>query len=165
MKNFDFKKIVEWLGFVLKCPICGHKYNLDKTKVIDSEQDEAYNEAWILIHSDCTKCKSSVMFNVEIRGPEVFSVGMVTDLTGTDSAKFGKLAPIKANEIIGIHQDELSSTLDSVRIPEMFGIADPVRASCKVDYQALRTAAKAFATLIIGKSALRGHHAGQQNQG
>ena len=104
MKNFDFKKIVEWLGFVLKCPICGHKYNLDKTKVIDSEQDEAYNEAWILIHSDCSKCKSSVMFNVEIRGPEVFSVGMVTDLTGQDSAKFGKLAPIKANEIIGIHQ-------------------------------------------------------------
>ena len=69
MKNFDFKKIVEWLGFVLKCPICGHKYNMDKTKVIDSEQDEAYNEAWILIHSDCSKCKSSVMFNVETARP------------------------------------------------------------------------------------------------
>lgn len=104
-KNFDFKKIVEWLGFVLKCPICGHKYNLDKTKVIDSEQDEAYNEAWILIHSDCSKCKSSVMFNVEIKGPEVFSVGMVTDLTGSDSSKFKKLSPIKANEVIGIHQE------------------------------------------------------------
>ncbi len=105
MKNFDFKKIVEWLGFVLKCPICGHKYNLDKTKIIDSEQDEAYNEAWILIHSDCSKCKSSVMFNIEIRGPEVSSVGMVTDLTAIDSQKFSRLGPLSANEIISIHQE------------------------------------------------------------
>jgi len=103
-KKFDFKKIIEWLGFILKCPICGHKYNLEKTKVIESEQNELFNEAHILIHSDCAKCKSSVMFNVEIRGPEVFSVGMVTDLTGNDSAKFKKLGPIQPNEIIGIHE-------------------------------------------------------------
>ena len=104
MKKFDFKKIVEWLGFILKCPICGHKYNLEKTQVIESDQNELYNEAHMLIHSDCLKCKSSVMFNVEIRGPEVFSVGMVTDLTGNDSAKFKKLGPINSNEIIGIHE-------------------------------------------------------------
>ncbi len=103
-KKFNLKKIVEWLGLLLKCPICGTKYNLDKTKVIDSEQDESYNEAWVLIHSDCQKCKSSVMFNVEIRGPEVFSVGMVTDLTSQDSAKFKKLKPLGANEVLGIHQ-------------------------------------------------------------
>lgn len=103
-KNFDFKKIVEWLGFILKCPICGHKYNLEKTRIIESEQDEAYGEAWMLIHSDCSKCKSSVMFNVEIRGPEVFSVGMVTDLTSTDSSKFKRLGPIMANDVLRIHQ-------------------------------------------------------------
>lgn len=105
MKNFDFKKVIEWLGFILRCPICGHKYSLEKSRVIDSEQNEAYNEAWVLIHSDCTKCKSSVMFNVEIRGPEVFSVGMVTDLTGGDSQKFSRLGPIVANDILGIHQE------------------------------------------------------------
>ena len=104
MQHFDIKKVIEWLGFILKCPICGHKYNLDKSRIIDSEQDEAWGEAWVLIHSDCNKCKSSVMFNVEIRGPEVFSVGMVTDLTGVDSQKFSHLGPIRANEIIGIHQ-------------------------------------------------------------
>ncbi len=103
-KKFDFKKVIEWLGFILKCPICGFKYNLDHTKVIESEQDEVFGEAHILIHSDCTKCKSSVMFNIEIRGPEVFSVGMVTDLTQEDSAKFKGLGPIHANEIIGIHE-------------------------------------------------------------
>jgi hypothetical protein len=104
MKNFDLKKIVEWLGFILKCQVCGHKYNLEKTKVLESEQNEAINEARILIHSDCAKCKSSIIFNVEIRGPEVYSVGMVTDLTGKDSDKFKKLEPIGTNEIIGIHQ-------------------------------------------------------------
>ncbi len=103
-KKFDIKKIVEWLGMVLKCPICNHKYNLDKTQILDSEQNDGFNQAWILIHSDCGKCKSSVMFNVEIKGPEIFSVGMVTDLTGKDSAKFKNLGPIKANEIIAIHQ-------------------------------------------------------------
>jgi hypothetical protein len=103
-KNFDFKKIIEWLGVVLKCPICGAKYNLDKTRVVESSNDESYGEARILIHSDCAKCKSSVMFNVEIRGPEIFSVGMVTDLTSQDSSKFNKLGPIKTNEIIGIHK-------------------------------------------------------------
>ncbi len=104
-KNFDFKRIIEWLGVILKCPICGAKYNIDKTRVVESEQDEVYGEARVLIHSDCGKCKSSVMFNVEIRGPEVFSVGMVTDLTGQDSSKFNKLGPIKTNEIINIHQN------------------------------------------------------------
>lgn len=103
-KNYDFKKIIEWLGIILKCPICNAKYNLEKTQVIESEQSEVFNEARILIHSDCAKCKSSVMFNVEIKGPEVFSVGMVTDLTGKDSSKFKKLGPIHVNEIIGIHQ-------------------------------------------------------------
>ncbi|HVY68031.1 MAG TPA: hypothetical protein VHA30_04025, partial [Patescibacteria group bacterium] len=60
MKNFNLKKIVEWLGLILKCPICGHKYKLEKTRIVESEQDEVMNEARILIHSDCSKCKSSV---------------------------------------------------------------------------------------------------------
>ncbi len=103
-KNFDIKKIIEWLGFILKCPICGHKYNLEKTNVIESEESEMFGEAHILIHSDCAKCKGSVMFNVDVKGPEVFSVGMVTDLTGQDTAKFQKLEPITANDVLGIHQ-------------------------------------------------------------
>jgi hypothetical protein len=104
MKGFDYKKVIEWLGYILRCPICSYKYNLENTKVIESEQNDAFNEARILIHSDCTKCKSSVMFNVEIKGPEVFSVGMITDLTGHDSSKFKNKAPINADEVINIHK-------------------------------------------------------------
>lgn len=96
---------MEWLGYVLRCPICGIKYRLEQTKIIETSHDEAFGEASILIHSDCVKCKSSVMFNVEIRGPEVFSVGMVTDLTRADSAKFKKQAPIRSNDVIAIHKE------------------------------------------------------------
>ncbi len=104
-KHFDLKKVMEWLGYILKCPICGQKYNLKNTQVIESEQDDVFGEACVVLHSDCQKCKSSVIFNVEIRGPEVFSVGMVTDLTRGDSSKFRNKKPISANDVLGIHSE------------------------------------------------------------
>ena len=104
MQSFDFKRVIEWLGQFLKCPVCSQKYKMDQTRVIDSHQSEVFGEANILIHSDCTKCKSSVMFNIEVKGPDVFSVGMVTDLTSSDSARFKNLKPISVNEVIEIHK-------------------------------------------------------------
>jgi hypothetical protein len=103
MNNLDLNKIMEWLGVMLKCPICSAKYLVEQTKVISSEQFRPFNEARILIHSDCSKCKSSVMFNVEIHGPQVYSVGMVTDLTSADSMKFKDLTKITADELIDLH--------------------------------------------------------------
>jgi len=104
-KKFDIKKVIEWLGVVLKCPICGKKYTLGQTQVIESDHNDIVGEARILIHSDCSKCKSSVMFNIEIDGPEIFSVGMVTDLTSNDSSKFKSKKPISTNEVIAIHTE------------------------------------------------------------
>lgn len=103
MRSIDFKKVMGWLGFILRCPVCGYKYNLASTKIIESEQDEALGEARILIHSDCAKCKSSVMFNIDINGPEVWSAAMVTDLTGKDSSKFASSAPLNTNDILNLH--------------------------------------------------------------
>lgn len=103
-KSFDFKKVIEWLGFVLRCPICQHKYNLQNTRVIESEENHALGEARMLIHSDCQKCKSSVMFNIEINGPEVFSIGMITDLTVQDSRKFKNHSALSANDVLSLHQ-------------------------------------------------------------
>ena len=39
MKKIDLKKVMGWLGFILRCPVCGYKYNLANTKIIESEQD------------------------------------------------------------------------------------------------------------------------------
>ena len=115
MRKFDLKKVIEWLGFILKCPICGFKYNLNQTRIIDSEQNEISGEARILIHSDCSKCKSSVMFNIEVKGPEVFSVGMVTDLTSSDTAKFKNQEPISVNEVINLHRALRDFTGDFIK--------------------------------------------------
>ena len=104
MKSIDFKKVMGWLGFILRCPICGYKYNLANTKIIESQQDEALGEARLLIHSDCGKCKSSVMFNIDITGPEVWSAAMVTDLTGNDTHRFIKGLPINSDDVINIHR-------------------------------------------------------------
>jgi hypothetical protein len=104
MKHIDFKKMIGLLGFVLKCPICSVKYNLEHIKVLESEQSEHPEEARILVHSECERCKSSVMFNIDINGPEIFTIAMVTDLTSGDTAKFSKYQPISANDCIRIHE-------------------------------------------------------------
>jgi hypothetical protein len=45
------------------------------------------------------------MFNVEVKGPDVYSVGMITDLTVQDSTKFKKHKPISANDVLAIHTE------------------------------------------------------------
>jgi hypothetical protein len=78
--------------------------------------DEVSSETHLLVHSDCYKCKSSVMFNIDINGPEVYSVGMLTDLTSIDTSKFSKLKPITSNEIIALHQNLKKFDGDLVRM-------------------------------------------------
>ena len=116
MAQFDFKKIISHLGNVLRCPVCSDKYHLEHIRLIESMHDEASSETHLLVHSDCHKCKSSVMFNIDIAGPQVFSVGVLTDLTSVDSTKFSKLEPISANEIISLHQNLKSFNGDLVKV-------------------------------------------------
>jgi hypothetical protein len=115
MKNMDIKKMLEWLSFLLRCPLCGQKYNVENTKILESDQSEALDETRFLIHSDCSKCKSSVMFNVDLRGAEVLSVGMVTDLTRGDSTKFRDLDPISPDEVLDIHKSIRKFNGDFIR--------------------------------------------------
>ena len=116
MKNLDFKKVMAWLGYILRCPVCSFRYNLRNIKVLESEQDEKISEARLLIHSDCQKCKSSVMFNIDINGPEIFSIGMITDLTSQDSAKFSGYEPIGIDDCIRIHKGIRSFKGDLVKV-------------------------------------------------
>ncbi len=104
MKHIDLAKVMGWLGFVLRCPICNFKYNLQNIKVLESQEDEVAAETRLLIHSDCHKCKSSVMFNIDISGTDIFSVAAVTDLTSTEHAKFNNFEALSADDCIIIHQ-------------------------------------------------------------
>ncbi len=104
MKKFDLKKVLSWLGFMLHCPVCNVKYDLSNIKVLDSEHDDTSSESRLLIHSDCQKCKSSVVFNIDINAPDVFTVIARTDLTRTDSAKFSVFPAINTDDCIQIHE-------------------------------------------------------------
>jgi hypothetical protein len=104
MNKFDYNKILQWLSHVLRCPVCGQKYTADQTKVIDGAEEKPLTGRHILVHTDCLKCKSSVVFSIAIDGPEIFSVGMVTDLTSQDTSKFKNSRPISADEVLATHE-------------------------------------------------------------
>ncbi|MBI2607268.1 MAG: hypothetical protein HYW51_00340 [Candidatus Doudnabacteria bacterium] len=103
-KRVDFQKIIEWLAHILRCPICGHRYNLEQTKIIDSKENRPALGANLLVHTDCDRCKSSVVFSIAVDGPEVFSVGMVTDLTSSDTHRFKNSKSLSADDVLAIHQ-------------------------------------------------------------
>ena len=104
MAKFDYNKILQWLAYIIKCPVCGQKYNADQTKVIDSGEDKPVNSRSLLVHTDCERCKSSVVFSIAIDGPEIFSIGMVTDLTSQDTSKFKNREPITSDEVLATHE-------------------------------------------------------------
>lgn len=104
MKKFDFKKIFEWLSQILKCPVCGHRSALEHSRVIDAKDDRSLNNTSILIHTDCERCKSSIVFSIAVDGPEIFSMGMPTDLTSQDTFKFKNSAPLNSDDILAAHQ-------------------------------------------------------------
>ncbi len=103
MKKFDIKKLLTWLGFMLHCPVCSTKYDFSNIKIVDSETDIETSEARLLIHSDCQKCKSSVMFNIDIDGADVYTVIAKTDLTSKDSKKFSTFPSLNINDCIAVH--------------------------------------------------------------
>lgn len=70
---------------------------------MDSDTDVETAEARLLIHSDCQKCKSSVMFNIDINGPDIFTVIAKTDLTAKDSDKFIELPSLNVDDCIAVH--------------------------------------------------------------
>ena len=98
------KRVLGWLGFFLRCPVCAAKYSMENIKVIEGETDESTSDTRLLIHSDCIKCKSSVMFSIAIDGPEIFTIATVTDLTSQDTMKFKDQEPITMDEVLATHE-------------------------------------------------------------
>ncbi len=103
MKKFNLKKVLAWLGFMLHCPVCNAKYDFSNIKIMDSETDALTSEAHLLIHSDCQRCKSSVMFNIDINGADIFTVIAKTDLTSKDSDKFSAYPSLNIDDVISVH--------------------------------------------------------------
>ena len=96
--------MIELLALMLHCPVCNNKYNAEQTSIIDPKEAEKFDNSTVLVHTDCESCKSSVVFSVSMDGPEVFSVGMVTDLTSHDAKKFTDSRHVSVDEVIEFHE-------------------------------------------------------------
>lgn len=103
MPKLNHQKWIELLSVILHCPVCSNKYNAEQTSIIESKEAEKYDRSSILVHTDCERCKSSVLFNISLDGPEIFSVGMVTDLNSADLSKFRDSNFISLDEVIEFH--------------------------------------------------------------
>ena len=103
LKQPNYQKMIEWLAVILRCPICSNKYNAEQTSIIDTKENQNFEHSSMLVHTECERCKSSVVFSISMDGPEIFSVGMVTDLTSTDAKKFRNAQDITVDDVIGFH--------------------------------------------------------------
>lgn len=98
MELGKFKNVVEWLSLSSRCPICSQRYNINNTKVVKD------NDNSFLIHIDCIECHGSIMANISVQGTEVFSVGMITDLTSSDAIRFTDRSYVGYDDAISMHQ-------------------------------------------------------------
>lgn len=106
MPRPDYQKMIEWLAFILRCPICSNKYSAENTSIIEGRDRglEKFDASSMLVHTDCQRCKSSVVFSISMDGSEIFSVGMVTDLTSQDAKKFHDQRQVSADDAIEFHE-------------------------------------------------------------
>ncbi|OGE88722.1 MAG: hypothetical protein A2722_02350 [Candidatus Doudnabacteria bacterium RIFCSPHIGHO2_01_FULL_50_11] len=95
--------MLAWLSQVLTCPICGSRYQPEKTRLVDSARPNTGEEQTVVIHSDCTNCRSSVIFNVALSGSELFSLGVVSDLSASDAITFRRQKPLSEDDIMKLH--------------------------------------------------------------
>ena len=103
MAKLSYQKWMELLSVILHCPVCNNKYNAEQTSIIEGKETEKYDNTSVLVHTDCERCKSSVVFSISMDGPEIFSVGMVTDLTSADAARFRDANQITVDEVMEFH--------------------------------------------------------------
>lgn len=103
MAKMNYQKMIELLSVILHCPVCSNKYTAEQTSIIEAKDAEKPEDASVMVHADCERCKSSVVFSISLEGPEIFSVGMVTDLTSGDAKKFKENEHISVDEIMQFH--------------------------------------------------------------
>lgn len=100
MHSLDYQKMLEMIAVVLRCPVCGARYGVEQTQILDSKETDRYGYRQVLVHSDCEMCHGSMVFSVAADGFEVFSVGMLTDLSAGDSEKFRGQLAISTAEVL-----------------------------------------------------------------
>jgi len=87
----------EGLGLILNCPICFSPYSpLDIELIEDSEKAH-------LLHLSCHKCGSQILALITNNMSQVFSQGLVTELTSNEVRKFKDSPAVSLDDVIDLH--------------------------------------------------------------
>ena len=95
--NQELTKVMEWLAKKLACPLCGFHYNINRVTVVPRSLSPVKD---VLLHTNCGQCECGLLFALDIRGGEVFLVGIVTDLSLQDVVRFQNMKPISSDECL-----------------------------------------------------------------
>ncbi|MFA6427988.1 MAG: hypothetical protein WCW02_00390 [Candidatus Buchananbacteria bacterium] len=103
MREFNFSNNLpnfsdESLKLVAFCPVCQMRYNPLQAQVV-SEREGAH-----LLHIKCHNCYSSILALILANNFGVSSVGLITDLDGSEVIKFKDYAQISDDEVLALEE-------------------------------------------------------------
>jgi|WetSurMetagenome_2_1015567.scaffolds.fasta_scaffold1598786_1 hypothetical protein len=81
-----------------KCPVCDNAKGSLKTMVIKEEEGK------VTFHVTCSRCNSSSLVFVSMSKLGIVSLGMLTDINGTEAKNFLVQDAISADCVIEVHE-------------------------------------------------------------
>lgn len=88
----------EGIKLISFCPVCRSQKHRMEAQVIEE------NEVAHLVHLHCPICKAAVLAMLTFSPAGLNSIGMVTDLSAEEAARFKDAVPFSADDAINLHQ-------------------------------------------------------------
>ena len=87
------------VNLLVKCSICGKKYNKQSIKVVQNKKDA------MLVHVNCDFCRSAslAVINKGINGDNMVALGILTDLDYEEACRVLREKPITADDILEVY--------------------------------------------------------------
>lgn len=79
------------------CPFCGTYYSSNNAKIILGKEN------FLLLHSRCQICGSSIIAALITNQIGVSSIGLITDLTFEDAVKFKENKAVSPDEVLDVY--------------------------------------------------------------
>ncbi len=86
------------LKLVSYCPVCHYHYDPFEAKILEESRGAH------LIHVRCSRCNSAIVALIMTNSIGVSSVGLVTDLDGSEIVKFKDYQRISGDEVLEFYE-------------------------------------------------------------
>ncbi|MFH0969525.1 MAG: hypothetical protein V1804_03400 [Patescibacteria group bacterium] len=83
---------------LVKCPVCGRKYEQAKILVLEEEMNKT------TLHVTCENCKISSIVFISSGKMGIVSLGMLTDLQQEEAKNLFKKEAISTDNVIEVHE-------------------------------------------------------------